>query len=149
MLGFIECKVNCPSAAKQNHLMYSYKCATPTDFTVGAKVECPSGMGGLFTTTVKSIENNIATCVKPYCKDHGKLEYKVHLLPPAMTIDQVRELQELTKRISGLGCHPTNAEYNLLVLGRINGLIAAYNAWSWTELGREVLDYLKQAQVAE
>lgn len=143
MLGFMHCKVNCRETAKKNYRTNAYVPATADDFSVGAEIQCPSGMGGLFTTKVTKIEGDIATCVKPFCKDHGKQTFLVHLLPPAISIDDLHRLKSVMSAVSFSCKLPSPKDYDLLILAKLNGLVATYNGWQWTSPGLEVMAELR------
>ncbi|AEE25220.1 hypothetical protein Glaag_4297 (plasmid) [Glaciecola sp. 4H-3-7+YE-5] len=143
MFGFMHCKVNCLETAKKNYRTTAYVTATADDFSVGAEIQCPSGMGGLFTTKVTKIEGDIATCVKPYCKDHGKQTFLVHLLPPAISIDDLHRLKGVMSAVSFSGKLPCPKDYDLLILAKLNGLVTTYNSWQWTAPGLEFMAALR------
>jgi hypothetical protein len=143
MFGFMECKVNNAELASQTYRTRAFVTAKPEDFIVGAEIECPSGLGGTFTTKVTKIKDGIATCVKPYCCDHDKQTFLVYVQPPAITINQLLDLQTLMKTVNRRAANGSMIDYDLLSLARVNGLIVSYNEWSYTDLGVSVLAALK------
>lgn len=135
----MECRVNKPELAKARYTTHAFGTATPDDFAMNASIQVPSGMGGMFTTVVTHIENGIATCEKPYDKDHGKGTFTVFINPPLIGVDEILSLPALINKLS-INNPPTTDELALLHRARINGLLSYYNSWSFTETGVEVIN---------
>ena len=143
MFGFMECKVNNPELAKTRYTTHAYVYAKRDDFKVGALIEVPSGMGGLFTTKVVKIESGVATCIKPYCRDHGKQEFEVFINPPLISVEEILSLANVIYEVERRQAIKSD-EFELLERARVNGLIARFNSWSWTEAGVEVFRNAKE-----